>query len=279
MKWLSVLVLMSIMIVASNVPGGHLVARAATPQYGKVVSLESLTTSDVDGFTVISPSQPASYHGRPITHGIQIPGSDSGEAHVRYQLGLRYVQLFGAIYGDDKNTATGSYFDVYDTSHTVDLSQARLLYRYEFKEADGSAKFNIDVRGVNFITLRPEGGSMWDLVAYLSTGTLAPTQVKPLYPIRNTGVPAGSRVLFGWQPFPGAANYIFHIWLVKSSGNQPFTPATPASLSVTIHGKTTYTWDDHGFLPGIYQYDLLPLDSKGTSLAAWSNLQQITLVD
>jgi len=84
-------------------------------------------------------------------------------------------------------------------------------------------------------------------------------------------------VLFGWQSFPGAANYAFHIWMVSQSGSATISGSTPLTFAATVHSKTSYTWDDHGFLPGTYQYALLPLDAKGKALAGWSAPVQITV--
>lgn len=100
----------------------------------------------------------------------------------------------------------------------------------------------------------------------------------PLYPIGNTGVPADSKVLFAWKPYTGAVNYTFHIWLVKQSGTVALTPATPNTASTTIFRKTSYTWTNHGFLAGTYQYALMPLDANGNTLAGWSRPAQIQIV-
>jgi len=55
--------------------------------------------------------------------------------------------------------------------------------------------------------------------------------------------------------------------MVKQSGHTAITPTTPVSLSHLVFAHTSYTWNDHGFLPGTYQYDLMPVDQYGNALA------------
>jgi hypothetical protein len=53
--------------------------------------------------------------------------------------------------------------------------------------------------------------------------------------------------------------------------------STLLTFVATIHHKTTYTWDDHAFLPGTYQYSLLALDAQGKASSGWSMPVQVTI--
>jgi hypothetical protein len=53
---------------------------------------------------------------------------------------------------------------------------------------------------------------------------------------------------------PRAVNYAFHVWMVSQSGSATITKYTPVTFSTLVYHMTSYTWDDHGFLPGTYQY-------------------------
>jgi hypothetical protein len=65
--------------------------------------------------------------------------------------------------------------------------------------------------------------------------------------------------------------------MVSQSGSATITKYTPVTFSTLVYHMTSYTWDDHGFLPGTYQYTLLPLDARGKALAGWSTSVQIAL--
>jgi hypothetical protein len=62
--------------------------------------------------------------------------------------------------------------------------------------------------------------------------------------------------------------------IVQADSN---TASTPFSFSASIFHKTSYTWNDHGFLPGTYYYSLLPLDDQGHNMAGWSAPTQFTI--
>ena len=99
----------------------------------------------------------------------------------------------------------------------------------------------------------------------------------PIYPTGNAGLPPDTPLRFAWKPFTGATNYLMHIWLVKQTGSVVITPTTPITLSTIVFGHTTFIWKNHGFLPGAYEYSLLPEDSYGNVLAPWSPAVQINL--
>jgi hypothetical protein len=137
----------------------------------------------------------------------------------------------------------------------------------------------IRVSGIQFLTVGAQETCVGpvDVQGTLTIGPPAMTQVVPRFPTGNAGVPAESKVLFAWKPFPRATNYAIHIWLVGLSGSAVLTPTTPFSFSGSVYHKTSYTWNDRGFPPGTYQYSLLPLDDSGHNLAGWSTPVQFTI--
>jgi hypothetical protein len=101
--------------------------------------------------------------------------------------------------------------------------------------------------------------------------------VVPLYPRDNAGLPPNTPARFAWKPVVGAAGYLLHIWMVQQSGSTAVSATTPLSLSTFVFGKAGYTWKTAGYLPGTYDYALLPMDRKGNALAPWSKAVQITI--
>lgn len=83
-------------------------------------------------------------------------------------------------------------------------------------------------------------------------------------------MPTNRAVLFQWHPFQGAAAYQLHAWLVRPLGNSTISRGTLTTFATTVYGKTTYAWNDRGFLPGLYRYELLPANGSGYTLADWS---------
>ena len=94
--------------------------------------------------------------------------------------------------------------------------------------------------------------------------------VVALYPTGNAGLPLNSVVRFAWKPYSGAVNYVFRLWLVKQSGIVRNDPQSHLNVTKVLYNSTAFAWNDQGFLPGVYQYDILPIDSMGNALAAWS---------
>ena len=90
-------------------------------------------------------------------------------------------------------------------------------------------------------------------------------------------MPANSKVLVGWNAFPGATSYLFHVWVVGADASATITAKTPLTFATTVYRSTKYTWDDTGFPTGTYQYALLPLDAKGKALAGWGAPTPITI--
>src|SRR5437764_3973260 len=92
------------------------------------------------------------------------------------------------------------------------------------------------VSGVQFLTIQRTDNTSQCSITFDVQGTLTKgpppiNQVVPRFPTGNAGVPADSKALFAWQPFPRATNYAIHIWLVGLSGSAVLTPTTPFSFS------------------------------------------------
>jgi hypothetical protein len=194
-----------------------------------------------------------------------------------FALGGRFDMLSGVVYANDALKTEGLFF-----ISSVDAHGAKASL---FNVALGPGKqaaFKISIHGVTSLVLGTGGAGFFDIVAGLTPAGQAPAvspgpQVVVRYPTGGAGVAAGSKVPFAWEAFPDAVSYVLQIWLVKQAGTTAITARTPVVLSTLVFQKTTYVWDDRGFLPGDYQYDLIPLDAEGNALAPRSSPQQITV--
>jgi hypothetical protein len=126
----------------------------------------------------------------------------------------------------------------------------------------------------DFASLSDNAGTLIVAITDLSS---PPPAVAPIYPTGAIAIPPGIPVRFAWRRFPGAANYLLHIWLVHQAGRTPITARTRVDLATLVLGKTGYVWHQGGFLPGTYQYSLLPLDRLGNALAGWSAPISLTI--
>jgi hypothetical protein len=245
----------------------------ATP---KTTRLESLPFISSSGVVINSSTQPGHYLGRPISRGLQI--GPTPYSRVTIPLGGRYETLAGVVYVEDGEKGAGSFSLVGVGTHgnSSSLFSASLAPKKE-------EPFTISIKGITSLSLATAGSGWFDVVADLTIGSTptpqAPSgpQVIVRYPTGGAGVAADSKVLFAWQPFPHALNYVLQIWLIRPSGSTMITNRSLVTMTTLIYHATAYTWDNHGFLPGVYQYDLIPLDANGNALAARSNPQQITL--
>lgn len=283
MKRLALVVLVCFIATSSMAfgPSSHTVW-ASGLRY-KSVSLESLGIVQADSFNsaILTPDAPGQYRGVNINSGVRLNnGGCYSYGQAEFHLGGKYDELVGTVYDENSNTSGIVRLFVYDSSNP---NNKRVLLEQDVPGL-GQVQLHLRVRGVSYLTVAngpggtgPACGSAIDIVARLTSGTQLSTQVVPRYPTSNAGVPANSSVLFGWQTFPRATNYALHIWLVGLSGATALKPTTPFSFSASVYHKTSYTWNDHGFLPGTYQYSLLPLDDQGHNLASWSAPTQIVI--
>ncbi len=254
------------------------IARADVPRYTSV-SLDSLPLVQSDSYnaSILNVQNPSHYRDMTLNSGVRLSFDNcQASAIATFHLQRKYDELSGIIYNEDNDTSTSASFTVTDSS---DPTQKRSIYSTHIKGL-AHTPFHVQVRGVDYISLLLGGfGCSFALstVATLSIGSLPPTTVVSRYPAANAGVPANSKVLVGWQPFPGASNYLFHVWVVNTDASATITAKTPLAFSATAYHSTKYTWDDTGFPIGTYQYALLPLDAKGKALAGWSAPTQITI--
>ncbi len=250
------------------------IARADAPRYTSV-PLDSLPlVSDSNNASILTVQNPGHYRDLTLNSGVELSqGGCGGTATATFRLHGTYDELSGTIYYT-QSVAYGARLVIYDNS---DPAHQRALYNTTLNGLV-QKRFSVRVRGVDYLTLSAPGGcGSVDVVATLSIGSLPPTTVVSRYPTANAGVPANSKVLVGWNAFPGATNYLFHVWVVNTDASATITAKTPLAFSATAYHSTRYTWDDTGFPTGTYQYALLPLDAKGKALAGWSAPTQITI--
>jgi hypothetical protein len=250
------------------------ISAGAATQTRTTTTLESLTFASSVGAVTDSPAHPGRYLGRPILRGLQL-GLTQYSA-VSFALDGQYDVLAGTVYADDAQKSDGSF-----TISGSDGHISKSLFSISLG-AKKQAAFRLSTRGLTSITLGMGAIGRLDVVANLTTSTKAPVaptgpQVVVRYPVGGAGVAAGTKVPFAWEPFAHASSYVLQLWLVQQTGTTPLSASTPVTLSSLVFHKTSYTWDTTGFLPGVYQYDLIPLDASGNALASRSNQQQITL--
>lgn len=249
----------------------------APPVTPKIIHLESLPFVSSSGVVTNSPTQPGHYLGRPVTRGLQI--GPSRYSVVVLSLGGGYDSLSGVVYAEDGKTSGGT-FSMKGSSASSGSSSLFSASLTPGKQEP----FTLSIKGMTSLTLSMGETGWFDVVADLTVGATvaqapAGPQVIVRYPTGGAGVAAESKVLFAWQPFSHALNYVLQIWLLRQTGSTVINNTTTVTMTTLIYHATTYTWDNHGFLPGVYQYDLIPLDANGNALAARSNPQQITLAD
>lgn len=280
MRRIAAVILAGLIVISGAAFGSPRSIARASELYATSVPLESLPIAgNSEGVSVISPGNAGHYRGDAITHGLQL--NIAGYTHAEFHLHQQYEELTGTVYADDGDGGSTPSFDIYDSS---DPAHKQVLYTVTLG-AEHKASFKVPVHGVDFIMLAMDNPGELDVVATLSSGissngtspTPKPAQIRIRYPTANADVPANSKVIFAWQPFAGAANYAFLICVVGLSGAATIIPSTPLTFATTIHHKASFTWDDHGFLPGTYYYSVLPLDNSGHNLAGWSSPVQITV--
>jgi len=277
MKQLAAIIIACLIAIPSVTFGpSSRIARAAAPRYTSV-PLDSLplVDSDSSGGSILTVQNPGHYRDITLNSGVQLDhGGCGGSPTATFRLHGTYDELSGTIYNTNNYSNETPPFVIYDSS---DPAHKRALYNATLNGLD-QRRFSVRVRGVDYLTLSELGGcDQVYIVATLSIGSLPPTAVVSRYPAANAGVPANSKVLVGWNAFPGATNYLFHVWVINTDASATITAKTPLAFSATAYHSTKYTWDDTGFPTGAYQYALLPLDAKGKALAGWSAPTQITI--
>ena len=267
----SAVVVVCLLMVLANLGVSSGVAATGTPQ---TTPLESLTFVTSTGVTTATPAHPGRYLGHPILRGLEI--GPAQYSSVTFSLGGQYEVLAGIVYVDDAEKSMGSF-----SISGIDAHGSKSFLYSVSLGPKKQATFRVSTHGLTSVTVS-SGGGLFDVVADLTAGSkvpVAPTgpQVIVRYPVGGAGVAAGTKVPFAWQPFAHAASYVLQLWLVQQMGTTPISANTPLTLSTLVYHKISYVWDTTGFLPGVYQYDLIPLDADGNALAPRSNPQQITL--
>jgi hypothetical protein len=253
----------------------HASSGSAAPGTPTTIPLESLTFVTSSGVAIDSATHPGSFLGHPILRGLELGPSQFSS--VTFALNGQYDVLAGTVYVNDAQKTAQSFSISGIDAHGSKSS----LYALSLGPKKQAA-FKVSTHGFTSITLTNGATGVFDVVADLTPATKAtpaPTgpQVIVRYPVGGAGVAAGTKVPFAWQPFAHASSYILQLWLVQQTSNTPINASTPVTLSTLVYHQTSYTWDTTGFLPGVYQYDLIPLDADGNALAPRNNQQQITL--
>jgi hypothetical protein len=271
--------LISAIAAAVIIPGIALSGLAGPARAAKQVAHLEWLPMVSGSACAISPTCPAVSNGNKVSRGLRLDSS----SHAEIRLDGRFQDLYGTIYTDDATHpyANGSvqFTDTSDPNVHINLLNV--------PTGNAGVPFAISVRGVHVIYISIVNNNyheVVDVVASVATDAPAaqparhPGAVTPLYPASGTPVPAGSKVLFTWKPYPGAAIYALHIWLTHRTGAKPLPAGVPVAASGTVRGRASYTWSDSGFPSGTYQYAILPLDAAGNAIGSWSQPVQIAIV-
>jgi len=250
----------------------------AHPGYaGPATTLEALPLTHAVGVSVLSPASPGHFTGFDIDHGLQLTAQNAtpGSA-LEVHLGGLYTSVVGTIYGDTAS-ACNAVVTLQDVTNPA--SGVKQLFQATVNPS-AQATFNIDLHGVQDITIDNQrqyncGGSNPEMVDIVSS--LTPTPVTGVSPAANAVIPRATPITFRWKRSAGASIYMLSISLVKQSTNKALTPASKVTVTKLVFSGTTSTWNPAGFLPGIYQYTILPLDRYGAALASGSLAVQFTL--
>ncbi len=273
------LIVVSLIIPCVALSSSIRVAQASN-LHAKTIPLESQHIVANNGATVISPDSNSfpNYQDTPIKRGLLI----HKENHVEIQLDKKFDTLSGTIYAIECSEPL-----VFSIANGNNSTSPTVIFRTP-PGFNGEKYFSVSVRGVTVLFLDNKSScndTQAVVVADLTpSSSSSPSstprqfpQVVARYPTNNAGVPANSKVLIGWNSYPGAVNYLFHVWVVSTDPSAIITAKTPLAYSATVYRSTKYTWDDSGFPTGTYQYALLPLNAKGKALAAWSTPTQVTI--
>jgi hypothetical protein len=258
--------------------GAFRLVYASQERAGGGTALDSLPLSDVVGVARLSPDKPGTFQGSKIDQGLQFMTHDTGiDSTVKVHLGGGYAMLNGTIYVEPSPYPV--LLTVQDVSNPA--TGVKQLFQSSV-EPSAQASFALDVHGVQDISLivHKNGGNCCDnetadVVASL-TGT-PPSYVKALYPTTNVVIPPATSVTFLWNGYPGSTAYMISIWLVRQSGSRVITPQTRIATTKIIFGATSYIWNDSGFFPGKYRYDIMPIDRYGNAVAGRSRVIQFSI--
>jgi hypothetical protein len=257
---------------------------AYTAHARQATTLDALPFSHAAAVSVLTPSKPGAYHGFSIDHGLQFIAHNSGspDSALEFHLGGHFASLTGTVYSDSA-AVYAPLITIQDVSDPV--GGVKQIFQ---STVNGQLTFNLDVHGVQDISIGVQktgdccgtpNPAVADLVAILTGG--APATITVIAPTGSGVIPSATPIAFDWKSYAGAAAYVLDIALVKQSTKQALTSATKLSftkLIVAMKGsEMTYFWNPVGSLPGIYQYDVRPVDRYGNAMAGRSAVLQFTI--
>jgi hypothetical protein len=252
---------------------------ASTVHAGQGIALESLPYTHPAAVTVLTPSKPGAYQGFTIDQGLQFTSQNANapDSALEFHLGGRYASLTGTVYKDSAS-AHAALITIQDISNPV--SGVKQLFQSAVSD---QTTFTVDLHGVQDISIGTQysgccgGSAIVDMISRLM-GT-GPTGVTVLSPAANAIIPRGTPVSFLWKSYPGTTIYVLSISLIKQSTTRALTPASKISFTNLVFGATSYDWNSTGFLPGLYQYDIQPIDKYGNARGGASPAMQFTIAN
>lgn len=259
------------------------------------VPLESLPQATIGdgGFKVIPPGNSANFQGQPIRHGLQASSVSVSGPYAFFRLDGHYSKLSGTIYEDDSNGGSaGTGFFIYnDDGHSPQCegygggncaTSGTALFKYTLTSPISSTTFSVNVSGVHLLGIGFDSNDkLYDIVAALTPAAPRPipahAYVQAISPLTGA-VATNGRVFFRWHPFRNSSGYLLRVWLARPIGDGRIPRGTPLTFSATIYGASSYSWQDRGFIPGVYDYDLLPLTASGSHLVDWSPANEFRII-
>jgi hypothetical protein len=92
----------------------------------------------------------------------------------------------------------------------------------------------------------------------------------------NNAIVTGTSLPLSWSPFPHAAAYMVHVWLLKADPGQVVTATTVTTTSMAVLG-TRASVSTAGMLKDVYGWDVAELNAKGALIAGWGTVRNVQL--
>ena len=92
----------------------------------------------------------------------------------------------------------------------------------------------------------------------------------------NHAIVTGSDLPLAWRPYPHAAAYLVHVWLIKADPGQALGAGTVATTAMTVLG-TRATVSTANMLKGVYGWDVAALNGGGALIAGWGAPRDVQL--
>ncbi len=109
-----------------------------------------------------------------------------------------------------------------------------------------------------------------------------PKPTPPIGPAVALTFPADKAIVTGtglplaWKPFPRAAAYLVHVWLVKADPGQAITAATVATAASTVLA-TRATISTANMPKGTYLWSVAALNAGGQIITGWAAARSVQL--